>query len=158
MRSFGPAVFSIVPASEHRLAQKKREFLSRISQGDGDMARILIADIDKNLGFILAQELEDEGYTVDLVPKGDPALPDLVRDLRYHMILLDMPLPCLDYYNRIAHIKKNNPDAHVVVLYSSAASEETANLLDAGADACVARDEIDKLKTHLRHHRIHAGL
>jgi CheY-like chemotaxis protein len=151
MRSFGPAVFSIVPAVEYRQAQKKREFFSRISQGDGDMARILIADIDKNLGFLLGQELEDEGYTVDVVLQGDPALPGLVRDPEYHVILLDMPMPCLDYYNRIERIKKNNPAAYVVILYSSAASEETANLLDAGADACVARDEIDKLKTYLRH-------
>jgi len=151
MRSFGPAALSIVSAVEYRPAQKQREFFSRISQGDGDMARILIADIDKNLGFLLEQELEDEGYAVDVVLQGDPALPGLVRDPGYHVILLDMPMPCLDYYNRIERIKKNNPAAYVVILYSSAASEETANLLDAGADACVARDEIDKLKTHLRH-------
>ncbi len=113
------------------------------------MARLLIADIDKNFGFILKQELEDEGYAVDLSLQGG-AMPDSAGSREYDIVLLDMLMPCLDHFNRIKRIKKNNPAAHIVIFSDSAAQEETASLLTAGAEACFARHEIKKMKIYLR--------
>ncbi len=113
------------------------------------MTRLLIADIGKNFGFILKQELEDEGYAVDLSFQGGLSMPDSAGR-EYDIILLDMLMPCLDHCNRIKRIKKNNPAAHIVIFSDSAALEETSSLLTAGAEACFARHEIEKMKKYLR--------
>lgn len=114
------------------------------------MARMLIADVDKNFGQLLKQELEDMGFTVDVILRGDAATPRFNGMRSYDVVLLDMHMPGLDYYQRLTRIKEYAGNAQVVVFADSVAPEERSNLLDAGANACFAKHEIGRLKHHLR--------
>lgn len=113
------------------------------------MDRILIADVDKNLGIVLKRELEDEGYAADLVrhlgfPTEGGAWPG------YAVVILGMLVPSLDVFSRLRGIKRNNPSSHIIFFSDTDATDETTSFIDAGADTCFARHEIFKLKAHLR--------
>jgi len=113
------------------------------------MARILIAPVDKNFGFILKCELEDEGHSVDLAVRTNPAS-DAAKNAAYDVVLFDMRMSSLDFFNRLTYVKRKNPGAHVVIFTDISEEEERASLIDAGANACFGRHEIKKLKDHLR--------
>ncbi len=115
------------------------------------MARILIADIEKNLASVLKYELEDEGHSVDVADQGafnETVFPGNATDIA---VLLDMRMFCLDYFNRLKRMKRNNPAARIIIFTNHAATEDRASLIDAGAEECFARHEMDRLKKYLRY-------
>ena len=117
------------------------------------MARILIAEVEKNLASVLKCELEDEGHSVDVAEHGafnETAIPGNSVCVA---VLLDMQMFCLNYFNRVKRIKRNNPGARIIIFTNHAASDERATLIDAGAEECFARHEMDRLKKYLRHLR-----
>jgi DNA-binding NarL/FixJ family response regulator len=115
--------------------------MSRYS--DGMDAPIDVLLVEDNEGFRQALELMLE-VTPDVrvvasVPDGESALracdavdPDVV--------LLDYRLPGLDGVETTAAIRRENPEAAVVVLTASVESGELAALFDAGAVACLTKD------------------
>jgi len=114
------------------------------------MANILIADVEKNHGLLLKQELEDDGHSVDMILRNEQTTPLINGRPVYDIILLDMQMPGLNYYERLKRIKGHVTAAHLVVFADTAALEERKSLLEHGADACFAKHEIDGLKEHLR--------
>lgn len=114
------------------------------------MGRILIADVEKNYGIFLKQELEDEGYFVDLILRRETTTSRITGRPAYDIVLLDMQMPGLDYYQRLKRIKNNVTVAHVVVFADSAAFDDRTSLLISGADACFSKYDITNLKKHLR--------
>lgn len=117
-------------------------------------ASILIADVEKNHGFLLKQELEDAGYAVDLIVRGDTFMPSFDGKRTYDIVLLDMQMPGLDYYQRLRRIKDSISTTYIIVVFTDTASSgEKRTLLDAGADTCFAKHEIDNLILHLNKYR-----
>ena len=57
--------------------------------------RLLIAEDEKNLNKILAQQLRDNGYSVDACFDGEDAL-DHIRMTDYDGVILDIMMPKLD--------------------------------------------------------------
>lgn len=114
------------------------------------MVRILIADVDKNIGCLLKSELEGIGYVVDVVHQGTKMIVDSMVYTACDALLLNMQMPCLDYFNRLRRIKRKNPSVHIIVLMNDSELQERAALLDAGATVCFARHEISLLITYLR--------
>ncbi len=112
--------------------------------------RILIADVDKNIGCLLKSELEGIGYVVDVVHQGTKMLVDSMVFAACDALLLNMQMPCLDYFNRLKRIKRKNPSAHIIVFMNDSELQERSALLDAGATVCFARHEISLLITYLR--------
>jgi len=66
---------------------------------------ILLAEDDKNFGIVLKNELEEEGYTVDLVNDGVEAVLHFVEK-PYDLVLLDIKMPKLDGISTLKIIKK----------------------------------------------------
>ena len=120
------------------------------------MVRILIADFDKNIGRLLKSELESIGYVVDVVHQGTKMIVDSMVYAACDALLLNMQMPCLDYFNRLKRIKREIPSAHIIVLMNDSELQERAVLLDAGATVCFARHEISLLITYLRRIEVHA--
>ena len=61
------------------------------------VTRILIADVDKNHGHLLKQELEVDGFGVDMIVRGDVDMPRINGKSAYDIVLLDMQMPGLNY-------------------------------------------------------------
>lgn len=56
------------------------------------MARILIAEDDKNIGELYREEFESDGHTVEVVANGLSAL-ERAKDWQPHVVILDIGLP-----------------------------------------------------------------
>src|SRR5512136_3052978 len=77
-------------------------------------ARILIVDDEEHIRLLFKEELEDEGYTVDLASNGLDAL-DKVKRGAYSVIVLDIKMPGMDGIQTLAEIKKINKDQPVIL-------------------------------------------
>src|SRR4051812_23769516 len=63
------------------------------------------------------------------------------------LILLDYSLPGMNGYDTLLELRELDPSAHVIAILSTADPKQPADLLRAGANDCVLKDESDFLKT-----------
>jgi two-component system, response regulator, stage 0 sporulation protein F len=77
-------------------------------------ATILIVDDEEHIRLLFKEELEDEGYTVDLASNGLDAL-DKLKTSAYSVIVLDIKMPGMDGIQTLAEIKKINKDQPVIL-------------------------------------------
>ena len=111
---------------------------------------ILLAEDDKNLGFIIKNELEEEHFSVDLVENGVEALLSFIEN-RQKIILLDIKMPKLDGINALRIMKKLDPDITVIAFSGNARQEEIDEILRVGAEKCLIKPfEIQELKTSIK--------
>ena len=75
---------------------------------------ILIVDDEEHIRLLFKEELEDEGYTVDLASNGLDAL-DKLKRAAYSVIVLDIKMPGMDGIQTLAEIKKINKDQPVIL-------------------------------------------
>ena len=54
--------------------------------------RILVVEDDVNQGFLYKQELEDDGYKVDIAHSGPEAL-EMLETTSFELVILDIGLP-----------------------------------------------------------------
>lgn len=111
---------------------------------------ILIAEDDRNFGFVLKNELEEEGYIVDLASDGVEAVLRFI-DKEYDFVLLDIKMPRLDGINTLRIIKKLNPDVPAITYSGNAGSGEIAESVRAGGIRCFTKPfEIAQLKDEIK--------
>ncbi len=103
--------------------------------GEINPVNILLAEDDKNFGFIIKSELEEEGYVVDLVNDGVEAVL-LFIDGHYDVFLFDIQMPKLGGIGALRIIRKLNRDAASIAFSGNAGRDEIAEALDAGARQC----------------------
>ena len=114
--------------------------------------RILLADDDKNFGFIMKSELEDAGYSVDIVNDGVEALMSFIEN-DYKLVLLDLRMPALNGIDTLKVIKKLNNTVPAITFSSIAGDKEKAESIKAGALKCFSKPfEISKLKMEIGKH------
>ena len=77
-------------------------------------ATILIVDDEEHIRLLFKEELEDEGYTVDLASNGLDAL-DKLKRAAYSVIVLDIKMPGMDGIQTLAEIKKISKDQPVIL-------------------------------------------
>jgi two-component system, NarL family, response regulator LiaR len=103
--------------------------------------RILISDdhaiVREGLRALLATEPGME--LVGEAPDGATAV-DLARSLKPDVILLDMIMPRLDGLEAIGEIKRENPDARILILTSFAEDEKVFPAIKAGALGYLLKD------------------
>ncbi len=111
---------------------------------------ILIADDDKNFGYLVKSELEGNGYAVDIVGDGVEAVLKFI-DERYDFVLFDIKMPNLDGINALKIIKKINPSVPAITYSGNAGSGETAESIRAGAIRCLTKPfGINQLKEEIK--------
>ena len=107
---------------------------------------ILLAEDDKNFGQVLKKELEEERYSIDLVPDGLQAVLGFI-DKPYDLVLLDIAMPKLDGINALRIIKKISPHVPVIAFSGNAGAEKMQEAIQNGAMNCLTKPfKIDKLK------------
>ena len=112
------------------------------------MARLLIAEDDKNLALLYEQELTDEGYEVAVVNDARSAI-DRVESDPPDLLVLDIQMPGMDGLEALSHILgKNN---QLPVILNTAYSNYKDNFMTWSADAYVVKSsDLTELKTTIQ--------
>ena len=87
------------------------------------MLRILLAEDDRNFGRVLKSELENDGYSVDLVADGVEAVLSFIgSNNAYDFVLMDVKMPKLDGINALRIIKSLKQDVPAITISGNAGS------------------------------------
>lgn len=78
-------------------------------------SKILIADDDETLCYLLKEELVNEGHNVDTVYDGKDAIENLKKK-SYDILLLDLEMKEVHGEKVLAFVKENHPTTQVIVL------------------------------------------
>lgn len=95
--------------------------------------RLLIAEDEKNLNKILAQQFCDNGYSVDACFDGEEAL-DYIFATDYDAIILDIMMPKADGLEILRKLRSKNIETPVLFLTARDSIADRVEGLDLGAD------------------------
>lgn len=99
------------------------------------MNRILVVEDEEFLATALKDNLESEGYDVEIAANGDEAMTHILK-VRPNLILLDLLMPKKDGFYVLGEVKKNTDLAliPIVVLSNLGGDSEIKRALEMGAD------------------------
>ncbi len=95
-------------------------------------SRILIADDDETLCYLLKEELVNEGYIVDSVYDGKDAI-DMLRKRYFDVLLLDLEMREVNGEKVLNFVKDNNPSLQVIVLTAKSDMRTAIDCIKQGA-------------------------
>ncbi|MCX7857341.1 MAG: response regulator [Deltaproteobacteria bacterium] len=75
---------------------------------------ILVVDDEENIRILFKEELEDEGYKVDLAENGFEAI-EKVKMNKYDLVILDIKMPGIDGITTLTEIKTIKKDLPVIL-------------------------------------------
>jgi two-component system nitrogen regulation response regulator GlnG len=108
-------------------------------------ARILIADDEDNLRWVLEKGLRQAGYDVTGVKDGDSAL-RAFTDSPYDLVFLDIRMPGMDGLTALGKLREIRSDAHVVVMTAHGTMETAIQAMQRGAYDYLAKPfDIDEV-------------
>ena len=112
--------------------------------------RILVAEDDRGLREVLVQGLEDAGYLVDAVDRGDDAIEQL-KFYEYDVAILDWRMPGVPGVEVASWARRNDRPTAILMLTARDPPPDRIQGLDAGADDYLVKPfDIDELKARLR--------
>ena len=76
--------------------------------------RILIADDEPKMGFLLASELESKGHFVKTVTDGLDALDELSNG--YDLLITDLKMPKMNGVELLERARQNDPGLAVILM------------------------------------------
>jgi DNA-binding response OmpR family regulator len=99
------------------------------------MAKILIADDEPALRFLISSTLEDEGYELLEAADGLQAY-DLITKEKPDLVILDVMMPGLTGYEICSRIKSEPATNQIIVIMLTAKGQDQDRLksLETGAD------------------------
>jgi two-component system alkaline phosphatase synthesis response regulator PhoP len=95
--------------------------------------RVLVVDDEVNLARGIRENLEAEGYAVDVAPDGERALACVQRQ-EYALIILDVMLPDMDGFAVCEAIRADGRDTPVLFLSARGGGGDRIRGLEAGGD------------------------
>jgi len=112
------------------------------------MKRIMVVDDEENIRFLYKEELEDEGFSVELAKNGEEALEKL-RDFKPDLITLDIKMPGMNGIEVLKRIREQDPELPIVLC--SAYGEYKQDFTTWASDAYVVKcADLTELKTTIR--------
>ena len=97
-----------------------------------DPARILIADDEDGLRWVLEKGLRQAGYEVTAVRDGDEAL-RVFSEAPFDLVFLDIRMPGTDGLTVLAKLRELASDAHVIVMTAHGTMETAIQAMQRGA-------------------------
>ena len=94
--------------------------------------KILIADDDKNLAYVLGSELSEDGFQVDNAESGTKAL-DLLEKDEYDVLLLDLTMPGIGGIDVLRRMKTLELSTEVIILTGNATVPTAVEAMKLGA-------------------------
>ncbi len=112
------------------------------------MKRILVVDDEENIRFLYKEELEEDGYTVELARSGEEALSKL-PDFEPDLITLDIKMPGMGGIEVLKQIRQENRDLPIILC--SAYSDYKQDFTTWASDAYVVKcADLTELKSTIR--------
>lgn len=104
------------------------------------MAKIVVAEDEKDIRELLVFILELAGHQVVAVEDGQQAVEAALRE-QPDLIILDVRMPNMDGYDACRAIKQNQRTAHIPVVFLSARGQdsEVKEGLEAGAEKYILK-------------------
>jgi two-component system nitrogen regulation response regulator GlnG len=108
-------------------------------------SRILIADDEDSLRWVLEKGLRQAGYDVTSVKDGDSALRAFAES-PFDLVFLDIRMPGMDGLTALGKLRELRPDAHVVVMTAHGTMETAIQAMQRGAYDYLAKPfDIDEV-------------
>jgi DNA-binding response OmpR family regulator len=105
------------------------------SASDQPRQRVLIVEDEAHLAEGLRFNLEEEGYSVQVVDTGEAALSHLLApDGRVDLVVLDVMLPGKDGFTVVSELREKNEFVPVLMLTARGRPEDVLRGFSAGAD------------------------
>ncbi len=101
-------------------------------------ARILLAEDDTNLGFVVKDNLEQQEYEVELYPDGEMALSAFQRK-GFDLCILDVMMPKKDGFTLAKAIKEINENVPFIFVTAKTMKEDQVKGLSLGADDYITK-------------------
>jgi CheY-like chemotaxis protein len=76
--------------------------------------RLLVVDDEENIRFLFKEELEEEGYEVDVASNGFEAL-EKIKKAAFGLVILDIKMPGMSGIQALNEIKNVNKDLPVIL-------------------------------------------
>ena len=112
--------------------------------------RVLLAEDEEDLNFIITQKLRSEGYSVDSCYDGEEAL-DALAVVDYDAIILDIMMPKIDGLEVLRSFRQTGKTTPVLFLTAKDAVPDRVKGLDSAAnDYLVKPFSFDELMARLR--------
>ncbi len=117
--------------------------------------RILIVEDDLNLGFLLMEFLQSEGFEVKLCRDGESGLSSFKKE-HFHLCVLDVMLPEMDGFQLASQLRLERKDIPFLFLTARSMKEDKLRGFTLGAEDFITKpfDEevlLCRIKVILRH-------
>jgi DNA-binding response OmpR family regulator len=100
--------------------------------------KILLAEDDLNLGMLLVDYLETEGFDVKLCKDGEIALKAFKND-EFSLCLLDIMLPKMDGFSIAKEIRQSNKNIPIIFITAKSLKDDKLKGYDLGADDYITK-------------------
>ncbi len=100
--------------------------------------KILLAEDDLNLGILLVDYLETEGFEVKLCKDGELAL-KAFRGNRFDLCLLDIMMPKMDGFSLVKEFRKTDDKIPVIFITAKSLKEDKIKGYGLGADDYITK-------------------
>jgi DNA-binding response OmpR family regulator len=117
-------------------------------------AKILLAEDDTSLGFVIADQLRAEGYQVTLCSNGMDAY-QRFNDESFNLCILDVMMPKKDGFTLAKDIRKIDKEIPIIFLTAKSMTEDKVEGFNSGGDDYLTKpfsfDELNvRIKSLLR--------
>ena len=100
--------------------------------------KILLVEDDRNLGIVIKDFLEMEGYSVRHCMDGRSGKIAFQED-KFHMIIIDIMLPLIDGFSLAEYIKNKDTSAPLIFLSAKSMQKDKIKRFKIGADDYITK-------------------
>ena len=100
--------------------------------------KILLAEDDANLGFVIRDNLEQRGFLVDLCKDGNIAF-TFYQEQKYHICILDVMMPKMDGFTLAAKIREIDNQIPILFLTAKSLKEDKLKGFMLGGDDYITK-------------------
>jgi len=112
--------------------------------------KILLAEDDSNLGWLLKESLENKGYDIELAKDGEDAL-EKYQDSIYDIGVFDVMMPKMDGFTLAKEIRKVDSDIPLIFLTAKSMKEDRIEGFKIGGDDYVTKPfSIEELELRIQ--------
>lgn len=111
--------------------------------------KILLAEDDTSLGFMISDQLKSEGYNVTLCSDGAEAF-QRFNDQKFHLCIFDVMMPKKDGFTLAKDIRKIDSEIPILFLTAKSMTEDKVEGFRSGGDDYLTKPfSIDELQVRI---------